>query len=83
MSKYQCTCIFMKLGMCIDIAEIWFGIADGQILSIFDRFISLPQDIGGVLSFHIFIVVFVIICPVFFFVCLFYMAKAGLSVSDW
>ena len=62
----------MKLGMCIDIAEIWFGIADGQILSIFDRFIFLPQDIGGVLSFHIFIVVFVIICPVFFSVfCLF------------
>ena len=28
--------IFIKLGMCIDIVEIWFGIANGQILSMFD-----------------------------------------------
>ena len=28
--------IFTKLGMCIDIVKIWFGIADGQISSIFD-----------------------------------------------
>ena len=28
--------IFTKLGMCIDIADIWFGIANGQISSIFD-----------------------------------------------
>ena len=34
MSKHQW--IFTKLGMCIDIVEIWFGIANGQILSIFD-----------------------------------------------
>ena len=27
--------IFTKLGMCIDIVEIWFGIANGQISSIF------------------------------------------------
>ena len=27
--------IFTKLGMCIDIVEIWFGIANGQILSNF------------------------------------------------
>ena len=27
---------FSKLGMCIDIMEIWFGIANGQISSIFD-----------------------------------------------
>ena len=26
----------IKLGMCIDIVEIWFGIANGQISSIFD-----------------------------------------------
>ena len=31
--------IFTKLGVCIDIVEIWFGIANGQILSIFDRVI--------------------------------------------
>ena len=30
--------IFTKLGMCIDI-EIWFGIANGQILSIFDNYL--------------------------------------------
>ena len=27
--------IFTKLGMCIDIVEIWFGIANGQISSNF------------------------------------------------
>ena len=32
-SKHQW--IFTKLGMCIDIVEIWFGIANGQILSNF------------------------------------------------
>ena len=35
LSKYQW--IFTKLGMCIDIVEIWFGIAIVQISSIFDR----------------------------------------------
>ena len=28
--------IFTKLGMCIDIVEIWIGIANGQIWSNFD-----------------------------------------------
>ena len=37
LSKHQW--IFTKLGMCIDIVEIWFGIANGQISSIFDRVI--------------------------------------------
>ena len=32
----ECQWIFTKLGMCIDIVEIWFGIANGQI---FDRVI--------------------------------------------
>ena len=36
-SKYEK--IFTKLGMCIDIV-ILFGIANGQILSVFDRVIS-------------------------------------------
>ena len=31
--------------MCIDIVEIWFGIANGQILSIFDRDIFLHTSI--------------------------------------
>ena len=29
LSKHQW--IFTKIGLCIDIVEIWFGIADGQI----------------------------------------------------
>ena len=36
-SKYQW--IFTKHGVCIDVVEICFGIADGQILSILDRVI--------------------------------------------
>ena len=35
LSKYHW--IFTKLGMCIDIVEIWFGIANGQISSNFDK----------------------------------------------
>ena len=34
LSKHQW--IFTKHGMCIDIVEIWFEIANGQILSNFD-----------------------------------------------
>ena len=34
LSKHQW--IFIKLGRCIDIVEIWFGIADGQISLNFD-----------------------------------------------
>ena len=39
--------IFIKLGVCIDIVETWFGIADGQISSIFVSY--LP---GTRLYFH-------------------------------
>ena len=46
LSKYQG--IFTKLGLCIDIVEVWFGIANGQISSVFDRVIC-PRHI------HIFI----------------------------
>ena len=56
LSKYQS--IFTKLVLCLDIVEVWFGIADGRILSIFDRVICLPQNSGRVLPFHIFIVFF-------------------------
>ena len=41
--------------MCIDIVEIWFGIAHWQISSIFNRAICPRQDNGGVLSLHVFI----------------------------
>ena len=36
LSKYQW--IFMKLGVCIDIVEVWFGIDNGKISSIFQLF---------------------------------------------
>ena len=38
----DCQGILFKLGSCIDIKEIWFGIANEQILSMFDRVIC-PQ----------------------------------------
>ena len=41
MMSSKCQWIFTKLGMCIDIVEIWFGLVDGQILSIFYRVIYL------------------------------------------
>ena len=42
--------IFTKLGMCIDIMEIWFGIANGQISSMLenDRGICPRHGKGGV-----------------------------------
>ena len=49
-----CQWIFTKLDMCIDIVEIWFRIANGQILSVFDRVICLPYNSDKVLSFHVF-----------------------------
>ena len=45
-SKHQW--IFNKLGMCIDIVEFWFGIAEGQILSNFNRVVRPQHDNGGV-----------------------------------
>ena len=35
----ECQWIITKLGVCIDIVEIWFGIANGQISSIFDSYL--------------------------------------------
>ena len=46
----KCQWIFIKLGMSIDNVEICFGIANEEILSIFDRYLpatsvfSLPED---------------------------------------
>ena len=47
----KCQGILTKLGTCIDIKEIWFGTADGQISSVFDRLICLRHDNGSLLSF--------------------------------
>ena len=43
----KCQGILTKLGTCIDIKEIWFGIANGQISSMFDRVIC-PRHVNGV-----------------------------------
>ena len=45
----KCQGILNKLGTCIDIKEILFGIANGQISSVFDRVICPRYDNGGVL----------------------------------
>ena len=37
----------VKLSICIAIVEIWSGIANGQIWSIFDRIICLRHDNRG------------------------------------
>ena len=47
LSKYQV--ILTKLGTCIDIKEIWFRIANGQISSMLDRGICPRHNNGGVL----------------------------------
>ena len=53
--------IVTKLGTCIDMKEIWFGIANGEISSKFDRVIA-PQHVNGgyySLTFLIFIYLFI------------------------
>ena len=41
LSKYQW--IFTEFSMCIDIVELWIGIANGQISSSFDGVICLQH----------------------------------------
>ena len=48
LSKHQW--IFTKLGMCIDIVDIWFGIANGQISSIFTELSALDTPIHSFLD---------------------------------
>ena len=48
--------ILTKLGTCINKKEIWFGVANGQISSVFDKF--LRQDNSGVLLFYVYIYLF-------------------------
>ena len=45
----KCQEILTNLGTCIDIKEIWFGIANRQISSIFDRVLCPRYDNGRVL----------------------------------
>ena len=45
----KCQWILTKLGTYTDMKEIWFGIANGQISSMFDRVICPQHDNDGVL----------------------------------
>ena len=51
----KCQGILTKFGTCIDMKEIWCGIANGQISPMFDRVICQWHDNGGVLYFNIFL----------------------------
>ena len=50
----RCHWIFTKLSICIDIVEIWFGIADWVDFVNFWQSYLPAHDNGQVLSFHIF-----------------------------
>ena len=56
-SKYQW--IFTKLGMCIDIMEIWFGIAYGQITSILADLSSHHMKMAGYYRFMFLFAVYI------------------------
>ena len=46
----KCQGILIKPGTCIDMMEIWFGIANGQISSMFDRVIYRNMIMAGYYS---------------------------------
>ena len=50
----KCQGILTKVCTCIDIKEIWFGIANGHS-SMFDRVVCPRHDNDGVLLFNVFI----------------------------
>ena len=50
LSKHQW--IFTKLGMCIDIVEVWFGIANGQISSNFMELSAYNTILAGIIVYH-------------------------------
>ena len=50
----KCQGILNNLSTCIDIKEIWFGIANGQISSVFDRVICCDMIMGGYYSLFLF-----------------------------
>ena len=52
--------IFFKLGICIDIVDIWFGFSNGQISSFFYSYPPFTRYGGGVISFHVFILFFLL-----------------------
>ena len=42
LNKYKW--VSTKLGMCIDIVEVWFRIANGIILSVFDSYLPVTHQ---------------------------------------
>ena len=75
-SKYQR--IFTKLGVCIDIAKIWFGIAHGQISTIFDSYLPATHP-----YFHFWTITLVNIngfSPNL--VCAFYIVKICIGIAN-
>ena len=79
LSKYES--IFTKLGMCIDIMEIWF--ANGQIWSFFDRVICSLHDRGRILSFHFFFLFFFFYIAWFLPVSVRWETGPGSRVTTW
>ena len=49
--------------MCIDVLDTWFGIANGQILQMFDRAMCLPLDSSGVLLFDVLLRLYMYLYP--------------------
>ena len=53
--------ILTKLGTCIDMKEIWFRIANGQISSMFDRVICPRHDWRGIIVYCFYLLRFLIV----------------------
>ena len=64
LSKYQW--IFTKLGMCIDIVEIWFGIAYGQIMSTLADLSSHHMKMAGYYRFMFLFAVYIQFTVIYF-----------------
>ena len=74
LSKSQWIFIYLGIFLCIDIVEIWFGIANGQISTIFDKVFCSQHDNDGVLSFtrFYFYLFFILIILAIIIVCIFF-----------
>ena len=63
----KCQWFFTKLGVCIDIVENWFGIADGQILSLHWYCGGLVWDCRWANYINFWLSDLPVICPYFHF----------------
>ena len=57
----KCQWSFAKLYVCIEIVEIWFGIANGQVLSILTRSSARDMIVAGYYRFAFLLATFVLI----------------------